>query len=174
MSDQYLGEVRIFGFSFAPKGWAVCNGQLLPISQYTALFSLLGTNYGGNGTSNFGLPNLQGAVAMGQGSGPGLTTRLVGESGGSQKVTLLTTEMPAHAHTLQAYQGRGPKPQLLPAAGDGLATSVGDAYAAPPQNAALNPQSVTVAGGSQPHNNMMPSLVLTYCIALVGVYPSRN
>src|SRR5690242_12654423 len=102
MSDQFVAEIRIFGGNFAPVGWALCNGQLLPISQNTALFSLLGTNYGGDGKSTFGLPNLQGAVPLGAGQGPGLSLRDLGELGGEQTVTLLDTEMPAHAHTAQA------------------------------------------------------------------------
>jgi microcystin-dependent protein len=175
MSDQFVGEVRVFGFNFPPRGWAFCDGQLLSIQQFTALFSLLGTNFGGNGTTNFGLPNFQGAVAMHQGTGPGLSQRQVGETSGSQFVTLTGTAMPAHNHTpLKAFEGRGPRPVLLPAAGDALATSVGDAYAPGTPNASLGPTGVSIVGSSLPHNNMMPSLVLNYCIALTGVFPARN
>jgi len=175
MSDPYLGEVRIFGFNFAPRGWALCNGQLLSVSANSALFSLLGTNYGGNGTTTFALPNFQGSVAMGQGNGAGLQSYSVGESGGSQTVTLLTPAMPMHTHTLQGRQGRGLTAHANPGAGDALITSSGgDAYASGNPNAQMSPLAMGLTGGSQPHNNAMPSLVLSYCIALTGVYPSRN
>lgn len=176
MSNPYVGEIRIFGFNFAPKGWAQCNGQLLSISQNTALFSIIGTFYGGNGQSNFGLPNLQGAVALGQGSGPGLQTYVIGESAGTQNVTVLTGQMPSHTHTMLGLEGRGLSAHGTPVAGDALITSHGgSAYAGSiTPNVQMSPQAVTVSGGSQPHNNMMPSLVLNYCICMQGVFPSRN
>ena len=175
MSNPYIGEVRIFGFNFAPRGWAQCNGQLLSISQNTALFSILGTYYGGNGQSTFGLPNFEGSVALGQGSGAGLQTYSLGESAGSQSVTVLMSEMPSHTHTMQGLEGRGLTAHATPVAGDALITSSGgSAYAPGSPNVQMLPQSVTVAGGSQPHNNMMPSLVLNYCICMQGVFPARN
>ncbi len=177
MSDQYLAEIRIFATNFAPLDWALCQGQLLPISQYAALFSLLGTNYGGNGTSNFGLPNLQGIVPMFYNQGPGLSDYVIGETGGSDSVTVLATQLPAHAHQLQAFVGRGGDNHNVPAASDSLSTSAdGLAYIpsspAPPLTA-LAPTLATV-GGSQPHNNLMPYLTLNFCIALTGIYPTRS
>jgi microcystin-dependent protein len=177
MADQYLGEIRIFGFTFAPTGWALCNGQLLPISQNTALFSLLGTNFGGNGTSTFALPNLQGSVPVDQGQGPALTGYVVGETGGSPSVTLLQSQMPAHTHTLQAHSGRTvAPPHETPAAGDSLATANEQtAYGADTSAlTTLAPAELASAGGGAAHNNMMPTLVLNYCIALTGIYPPRS
>jgi microcystin-dependent protein len=176
MSDQYVGEIRIFGFNFAPNGWAMCNGQLLPISQNTALFSLLGTNYGGDGRQAFALPNLQGAAALGQGSGPGLTPYAVGELGGLAAVTLFTQQLPAHTHQVQAFVGRGGSSVTDPAAGDSLAAGQdGDPYTSSATNlTAMAPNAIGAAGGGAAHNNYMPSLVLNYCIALVGIYPPRS
>jgi microcystin-dependent protein len=175
MSDQYLAEIRIFPGNFAPYQWAFCNGQILAISQNTALFSLIGTYYGGNGQSTFALPNLQACIAIGQGNGPGLTPRSIGETGGESAVTVLTTEMAAHQHTLQAHAIRGGAAHATPVAGDALiVSSGGDAYSGSAPNTQMGPQSLSVAGGSQPHNNLMPLLGLNYCIALAGVYPPRN
>jgi microcystin-dependent protein len=175
MSDQYLAEIRIFATNFAPYQWAFCNGQILPISQNTALFSLIGTYYGGNGTSNFALPNLQACIAIGQGDGPGLTPRFLGEFAGEATVTLLQSEIAIHAHTFQAHATRGGVAHATPANNDALmVSSGGDAYSASAPNTLMGPQSLTVAGGSQPHNNVMPLLGLNYCIALAGVYPARN
>ena len=175
MSNPFVAEIRIFAGNFAPKGWALCDGQLLPISQNTALFSLLGTTYGGDGKSNFALPNLQGAAPMQQGQGPGLSLRDLGEVGGEQAVTLLTTEMPAHAHGAQAGSTSD---QGLPggnAWGSGQ-KGFGNVYAAsdPAQNTNMSPVATSVAGGNQPHNNMMPFLGLTFIIALQGVFPARS
>ncbi len=174
MADPFVAEIRIFPFNFAPKGWAFCNGQLLPISQNTALFSLLGTTYGGDGKSNFALPNLQGSAPMHPGQGPGLSLRDLGETGGSETVTLLNSEMPVHTHALRASveQGdnRAPSPALS------LAVSIGAfAYVAgspPPSHMA--PQALSPAGGSLPHNNMQPYLTVNFCIALQGVFPPRS
>lgn len=173
MSDQFVAEIRIFPFNFAPTGWALCNGQILPISQNTALFSLLGTTYGGDGKSNFALPNLQGSTPMQQGQGPGLSLRDLGEVGGEQTVTLLQTEMPAHSHTVNA----GATPDQLTPVNNVWASGqkgFGSFYVAPPANAPMNPSATSIAGGSLPHNNMMPFLTLNFCIALQGIFPPRT
>ncbi|WP_407571655.1 phage tail protein [Deinococcus altitudinis] len=173
MSEPFVGEIRVFGFNFAPQGWAQCNGQLLSIAQNTALFSLLGTNYGGDGRVTFGLPNLQGAAALhvGSGAGPGLSQYFLGQTGGSQTVTLLQNEMPAHTHALGAVTD--PAESGSPA-GNVLARSVGGpVYASGPANAQLAAGAVSPQGGNQPHNNLPPYLVANFCIALQGVYPQR-
>jgi microcystin-dependent protein len=175
MADPFVAEVRIFPFNFAPKGWAFCNGQLMPISQNTALFSLLGTTYGGDGKSTFGLPNIQGSAVMHPGQGQGLSLHDLGETGGSDTVTLLETEMPAHPHAMNASQGDGTE-RTPSAGGTGqlLATGVGiSQYQAPGALTTLNPSVVTPAGSSVPHNNMQPYLTLNYNIALQGVFPQR-
>ena len=172
MADPFVAEIRIFPFNFAPKGWAFCNGQLLPISQNTALFSLLGTTYGGDGKSTFGLPDMQGNAPMHPGQGPGLSLHDLGEMSGSETVSLLQSEMPSHSHALNASQGDGtertPANQLL-------ATGIGiSQYQMPgPTAAPLSPTTVAPAGGDQPHNNMQPYVTLNFCIALQGVFPSR-
>jgi microcystin-dependent protein len=175
MSEPFVAEIRIFGFTFAPRGWALCNGQLLAISQNTALFSLIGTFYGGNGTTNFALPNLQGVAPMFWGQGPGLNGYVIGEVDGEESITLLTTEMPAHSHTLNAFTGRGRPAHGTPAAGDALTTGGANSiYVSGSPNTNMAGAALGAAGGSQPHDNMMPSLVLNYCIALQGVFPARN
>jgi microcystin-dependent protein len=172
MSDPFVAEIRIVGFNFAPRGWAFCRGQLLSISQNTALFSLLGTTYGGDGRSNFALPDLQGNAPMQPGQGPGLTDRVLGETGGSSNVTLLPTQIPVHTHSLSA--------SALPAtsgapANNSLARSSGGAvYADAGNNVALSPASLGITGGSQPHNNMQPYLTLNFVIALQGIFPPRS
>ncbi|HWH12476.1 MAG TPA: tail fiber protein [Solirubrobacteraceae bacterium] len=174
MSDPFLAEIDIFPFNFAPRGWAFCSGQILPISQNTALFSLLGTTYGGNGTSNFALPDLRGRAPMGQGSGPGLTPRVLGETGGENTHTLLSTEMPAHSHPLQAFEGRGGSGTQVPVAGAALtSTSGGSLYGTPAANS-MAPTVISQVGGNTPHNNLMPYLGLNFCIALQGIFPARN
>ncbi|HWE63356.1 MAG TPA: tail fiber protein [Chloroflexota bacterium] len=170
MSNPFLAEIRIFAGNFAPKGWATCNGQILPISQNTALFSLLGTTYGGDGRSNFALPNLRGAAPLQRGQGPGLTLRDLGESGGEQTVTLLTSEMPAHTHS--AFPGPGAGTALSPA-NDTWSAYRGFQFAAT-ADSQMSPQAISVAGSSLPHNNMQPYLVLTFIIALQGVFPARS
>jgi microcystin-dependent protein len=174
MSNPFLAEIRIFTGNFAPKGWALCDGQLMSISQNTALFSLLGTTYGGNGTSNFALPNLQGCAPMQAGQGPGLSLRDLGETAGEQTVTLLQTEMPAHSHTAlaDASGGQGsPTGNSWASAGFGRPA----AYApSSPQNVQMNPFGTSIAGGNLPHNNMPPFLGLTFIIALQGVFPARS
>jgi microcystin-dependent protein len=172
--DFYTGEIRIVGFNFAPKGWAQCNGQLIPLSQNTALFSLLGTMYGGDGKSTFALPNLQGMSPMHAGQGNGLSPAFQGATGGSQFVTLLTSEMPVHTHNVMASGSNSTTG--LPSATASLARSVGgNAYQAAPfdPTTQMAPQTLSPAGGSLPHNNLMPYLVLNYVIALQGVYPPR-
>jgi microcystin-dependent protein len=171
--DPFVAEIRIFPFNFAPKGWAFCDGQILPLSQNTALFSLLGTTYGGDGKSNFALPNMQGNAPMHPGQGPGLSLHDLGETGGEEFVTLLESEIPNHSHALQASGQPGEDPQAV---GESFGRSVGaNLYQA--SNAGLvqmSGQAITQAGGSQPHNNMQPYLTLNFCIALQGVFPPRT
>ena len=175
MSSPFVAEIRIFGFNFAPKGWAFCDGQLMPISQNTALFSLLGTFYGGDGKLNFALPNLQGAVPVNQGQGNGLSQFFLGESGGSQTVTLLISEMPAHAHAVSGDINQLDANQVSPN-GNVFGAPAGKAIYSTGANAAatMSPFMASIAGGNQPHNNMMPYLTLNYCIALQGIYPPRS
>jgi len=172
MADPFVAEIRIFPFNFAPKGWAWCDGQLLPISQNTALFSLLGTTYGGDGKSNFALPDLQGRAPMHPGQGPGLSLHDLGETGGSETVSLLESEMPSHNHAQNVSQGdaieRVPAGQLL---ATGIA--VGQ-YGAPASLVSMAPETVAPAGGDQPHNNLQPYLTFYFCIALQGVFPPRS
>jgi microcystin-dependent protein len=172
VADPFVAEVRIFPFNFAPRGWAFCNGQLLPISQNTALFSLLGTTYGGDGRSTFALPNLQGRAPLQPGHGPGLSQRELGETGGSDTVALLQSEMPAHTHALQAQAT--PATTSLPSTGATLARSAGgNAYKAAAPTQPMSAQVVAPVGGGQPHTNMQPYLTLNFCIALQGVFPPR-
>jgi microcystin-dependent protein len=174
MTDQFVAEIRIFAGNFAPTGWAVCNGQLLPISQNTALFSLLGTMYGGDGKSTFALPNLQGSAPMHQGQGPGLSERFLGEQSGSDTVTLLESEIPAHAHNLFATAGlaagRDPSNNPLARSRNGMAyqSNVNASMVA------MAPEAVTPTGSSLPHNNMQPYLCLTFIIAMQGIFPPRS
>jgi microcystin-dependent protein len=176
MSNPFLAEIRIFTGNFAPKGWALCDGQLMSISQNTALFSLLGTTYGGNGTSNFALPNLQGCAPMQAGQGPGLSLRDLGETSGEQTVTLLQTEMPAHSHVVQADPNPVGLPSPIGNTWGAILRGLGSAYTAsvPANNVQMNPFATSIAGGNQPHNNMPPFLGLTFIIALQGVFPARS
>ena len=174
MADPFVAEIRIVPFNFAPKGWAFCDGQILPISQNTALFSLLGTVYGGDGKSTFALPNLQGASAMHPGQGQGLSLRDLGQSGGAQTVTLLVSEMPVHAHTANAVSVLSTT--AAPSNQTALARSVNGSAYAPGGGAVqqLAPQALPIAGASLPHNNLQPYLTLNYIIALQGVFPPRS
>jgi microcystin-dependent protein len=174
MSEPFVAEIRIFPFNFAPKGWAMCNGQLLPISQNTALFSLLGTFYGGDGKSTFALPNLTAASPMQAGQGPGLSLRDLGETGGEPQVTLLQSEIPQHVHTVSANANAATV--AAPANNVSLARSRGlNLFQSnTTQNiVAMSPSGLTPAGGSLPHNNLMPYMVLNFCIALQGIFPAR-
>jgi microcystin-dependent protein len=174
MSDQFIGEIRIVGFNFAPYGWAQCNGQLLSISQNTALFSLLGTQYGGDGRSTFGLPNLQGRAPMHQGQGAGLSPRVMGETGGETAVTLLSSQIPVHNHAVQnATESNSGVPGPTAIFGGG-GRGKQPAYAPAGTAAAMSASAVGTTGGSQPHNNMPPYLTLNFVIALQGVFPSRS
>ena len=174
MADPFVAEIRIFPFNFAPKGWAWCDGQLLPLSQNTALFSLLGTTYGGNGKSNFALPDLQGRAPMHPGQGPGLSLHDLGETGGSETVTLLESEIPAHSHALRGSNTLGDTP--FPA-GNTLARYGNFNAYQQTTNAnlvSMAPESLAPAGGDQPHNNLQPYLTFYFCIALQGVFPPRG
>jgi microcystin-dependent protein len=173
MADPFVAEIRIFPFNFAPKGWAFCDGQILPLSQNTALFSLIGTYYGGDGKSNFALPNLQGQAAMHQGQGPGLSDRFLGESGGEPYVTLLDSENPFHNHQMRAETVDNADITNVSNVA-AYAPSVGGALYQDASNGNLGFQALPIAGGSQPHNNMQPYLTLNYCLALQGVYPPRS
>src|SRR5688572_2111226 len=169
MADPFVAEIRVFPFNFAPKGWAWCDGQLLPLSQNTALFSLLGTTYGGNGKSNFALPDLQGRAPMHPGQGPGLSLHDLGETSGSETVTLLESEIPAHRHTVQV--SARPANENDPA-GQYWATSSVRAYTNSSQGLVqMAPEALGPAGGDQPHNNLQPYLTCYFCIALQGVFP---
>jgi microcystin-dependent protein len=172
MADPFVAEIRIFPFNFAPKGWAFCDGQILPLSQNTALFSLLGTTYGGDGKSNFALPNMQGNAPMHPGQGPGLSLHDLGEVGGSDTVSLLQSEIPSHSHAVNASGAEGtigsPNDQLV-ASGVGV-----NMYTTSLNAASLNPNAVATAGGDQPHNNLQPYLTLNFNIALQGVFPPRS
>jgi microcystin-dependent protein len=174
MADPFVAEIRVFPFNFAPKGWAFCDGQLMPLSQNTALFSLLGTVYGGNGKSNFALPDLQGRAPMHPGQGQGLSLHDLGETGGSETVTLLQTEMPFHTHAANASLGSADLQSPAPA--NVLAEADGPVYKVNPFGAAqtMSPQALTPAGGDLPHNNLMPYLTLNFCIALQGIFPPRG
>jgi microcystin-dependent protein len=177
MSAPFLAEIRAFGFNFAPKGWAFCDGQTLSISQNTALFSLLGTTYGGDGKTTFSLPNMQGLLPIGQGEGPGLSAYDLGEQGGSDFVTLVESELPTHSHAAQAIAAAGtsasPTSNLWaePWVPRGRPPAYSNATGTP---IALNPVAVGNAGGGQSHENRPPLLVVNFCIALQGIFPARN
>jgi microcystin-dependent protein len=173
--DPYVGEIRIFGFNFAPFGWALCNGQLMAISSNTALFSLLGTTYGGNGQTNFALPDFRAKVPMHFGDGPGLTPRVLGETAGSTSITLNSTNLPQHNHVLQVAES----PTLdtgVPSSSTwiGIATAAALYIVTPNTNTNLAPQAILTQGGNLPHENQQPFLTMSFCISLRGVFPPRN
>jgi len=177
MADPFVAEIRIFPFNFAPKGWAWCDGQLLPLSQNTALFSLLGTTYGGNGKSNFALPDLQGRAPMHPGQGPGLSLHDLGETGGSETVTLLESETPFHNHILKSSaedaDADNPAPTNVTGGSAGVSLYLGAPNSVVVANQ-LSPNALAPAGGDQPHNNLMPYLTYYFNIALQGVFPPRG
>ncbi|OZY84694.1 phage tail protein [Cellvibrio mixtus] len=176
MSEAFIGEVRVFGGNFAPVNWHLCDGSLLPISQYEALFALIGTVYGGNGVNTFGIPDLRGRLPVGQGQGLGLTNRIIGQSFGSESVSLVTNQLPAHNHAFNATTDTAVAPS--PANGVFATQTDGDkiyvAANGTNQPAVLAANSVVQTGGSQPHDNIMPSLGISYIICLNGIFPSRN
>ncbi|MFX3634801.1 MAG: phage tail protein [Candidatus Pristimantibacillus sp.] len=175
MSDQFLAEIRIFAGDFPPTGWEFCNGQLLPISKNTALFSLLGTTYGGDGQSTFALPNLQGMAPMHPGQGYGLMNHVLGETSGEQAVTLLPSELPSHSHNVKYADSL--EPQSDPTGGLPNATRgrrSGMVYGNGPSTTSMHPMEVNVSGGGQPHNNMQPYLALNFIIATQGNFPDRQ
>jgi microcystin-dependent protein len=180
MSSPFVSEITIFAFQFAPSGWALCQGQLLPLSQNTALFSLLGTTYGGNGTSNFALPDLRDQTAVAFGQGAGLSNYQQGEQVGAATVTLLTTEMPFHNHFWNATTDRATATAAngnvtaTGAAGSPQQPTVGKFYSTNTPNQAMAPNELTSSGSSNPHNNMQPYLTLNFCIAMQGVFPPRG
>jgi microcystin-dependent protein len=185
MAQPFIGEIEIFGFAFAPKGWAFCAGQTLPINQNQALFSLLGTTYGGNGTTTFNLPDLRGRLAIGQGNGQGLTPRVIGEVGGETNHTLQVTETPSHFHALAAAQNVNvsnnadtPSPTVVLSQTTGKASNGGsltvNLYAVDSNPSQALASAAVGTSGGQPHNNLMPFLAVNFCIALVGIFPSRN
>ncbi|HEY0036183.1 MAG TPA: tail fiber protein [Longimicrobium sp.] len=172
MADPFLAEIRAFPYGVVPAGWAACNGQLLPIAQNTALYSILGTTYGGNGTTTFALPDLRGAVPIHPSQGPGLSPRSLGESGGAESVTLTAGAMPAHSHALLA--AIDPGDNSVPSSTVSLAPSTGGfIYAVAANLVPMSPQALASEGGSQPHGNLMPYLTASFNIAIQGTYPSR-
>lgn len=173
MSDQFVAEIRIFPFTFPPTGWAFCDGQLMPISQNTALFSLLGTTYGGDGKSTFALPDMQGNAPMQPGQGQGLSLRDLGEMSGVESITLLVSEIPFHTHTLNTADADPAESNVC--TNNAIARSKnGSAYTATLSPIAqMAPQGLPPAGGGLPHNNMQPYLTLNFCIALQGIFPQR-
>ena len=174
MSEPFIGEIVLFAGNFAPRGWAFCQGQLLSIAQNTALFSILGTTYGGDGRVTFALPDLRGRVPLGQGQGPGLSNYVLGEQSGTENVTLLITEIPQHTHLLTCLNGDGDKqtPVGNVLANDGAGGA--NPYSDQTPSGVMSPLAVQPAGGSQPHNNLQPYLALDYIIAMEGIFPSRN
>jgi microcystin-dependent protein len=170
MSQPYVGEIRMVGFNFAPVGWALCNGALMPISQNEALYNLLGTTYGGDGVNTFGLPDLQGRIPFHQGTNLG-NTFMIGSLAGSETVTLVTTQIPEHTHLLMANSSAGTQPS--PSGGLWAKSSL-DQFSTAIPTASMTPSAILAAGGSQPHDNMPPFLVINFIISLYGVYPTQN
>ena len=175
MSTPFIGEIRMFGFGRTPNGWQGCDGSLLAIAEYDALFALIGTTYGGDGQTTFAVPDLRGRLPIHQGQGPGLSNYVIGQRAGTETVTVLSTQMPAHTHTLVATSGAAgsatPANTQLPGAVRGETFYVSDTTGA--SALAMSAQSTSVAGGSQPHENCMPTLTVQYCIATFGIFPSQ-
>jgi microcystin-dependent protein len=179
MNEPYIGGIVLFAGNFAPRGWALCNGQLLSISQNTALFSILGTTYGGDGVQTFALPNLQGRVAIHPGNGAGLSPYVLGQTAGNESVTLLTTQIPSHNHLVNgtgAAPARGGANPIgnYPAAVTVASGAVPDIYASTAPTGTMNGNMITLTGGNQPHSNIQPYQCVNYIIALQGIFPSRN
>ncbi len=174
MSDQYLGEIRLFPYNFAPSGWAFCNGQIMAISQNTALFSLLGTTYGGNGTTNFALPDLRGRAAISSGQGPGLSNWALGQTVGSENVTVLQTQLPSHNHTVSPAANDSPASVTRPGGAVMARVSTAVYAGAGDGSTTMAASTTSTTGGNQPMPVLNPRLVLNYCIALQGIFPSRN
>lgn len=176
MSTPFVGEIRLFGFSRIPQGWKACDGSLLSIAQYDVLFTLLGTTYGGDGQTSFALPDLRGRVPVHQGAGPGLSPRVMGQAGGTEQVTLISPQLPAHTHTLQVTASSASA--TVPASTLQLGALSDDAmYLADLSSAApiqLSAASIEASGGNQPHDNLMPTQTVSYCMAWAGIYPSHN
>jgi microcystin-dependent protein len=171
--DEYLGVIKIFGFNFTPNGWMMCQGQLLPISQNAALFSLLGTTYGGDGRTTFALPDLRGRVPIGMGQGPGLSNYTPGQTGGTESVTLLATQLPSHNHSLQGYSTAGTtaSPAGALSANSG---SLDPEYSQSGTLTTMSTQAIGNTGNNQPHSNLQPYIAFNYCICTNGLYPSRS
>lgn len=170
MSTPFIGEIRIFAGNFAPSGWALCHGQLLPIAENDTLFALIGTTYGGNGETSFGLPDMRGRIPVHQGAGPGLSPRVLGQRGGSERVTLGLAQIPAHSHTLVASS----VPSRSTAGSNGLlAPATVPIYGTGTPTTAMAPQALASAGGGQPHENMAPYLAINFIIALFGIFPNE-
>jgi microcystin-dependent protein len=174
VAEPFLGEIRLFPYNFAPQGWAFCSGQILPIAQNTALFSLLGTTYGGNGTDNFALPDLRGRLAISSGQAPGLSNYTLGQQSGTESVTLTINNLPSHNHTVSPGANDGVATEPRPA-GAVMAKSAAPIYAGAADGSTTMASTTTSSSGnSQPFSSMQPLLVLNYCIALQGIFPSRN
>lgn len=172
MSEPFVGEIRMFAGNFAPQGWALCDGQLLAISQNDALFSLFGTIYGGDGRTTFGLPDLRGRVPVHKGQGPGLSNRPIGQKAGAENVTVTVNQLPSHGHPMQATEE--PADSANPGGNLAARSTTMDLYINAGQNANLAPTAITATGGSQPHSNLMPYLCVNFIVALFGIYPSRT
>lgn len=176
MSTPYIGEIRMFGFGRTPSGWQACDGSLLPISEYDTLYNLIGTTYGGDGQNTFAVPDLRGRLPIHQGQGPGLSSYVIGQQSGTETVTVLSTQMPQHTHSLQvttaAASGNTPGNTLLPGSISGDSIYVSDTVTGATA-VAMSGQSTTFSGGSQPHENCMPTLTVQFCIATNGIFPSQ-
>ncbi|HEV7642880.1 MAG TPA: tail fiber protein [Pyrinomonadaceae bacterium] len=169
MSNQFLGQVQQFGFQFAPRGWAFCNGQLMSIAQNTALFALLGTTYGGDGVTTFAVPDMRGRIGLHFGQGPGLSNYDQGQASGTESVTLLSTQIPIHPHLLLASSG-----QTFVATPNGNNFGASESFTNATLDAVMDPTSIGGSGNTQPHENRQPILVINWCIAVEGIFPSRN